>query len=322
LNSLVASAQGFLEQAGLRLESDVAAAFRSHGFDVYQGLHYTPDRDDATGRREIDVLAVRERINGERPISRGTVAFVVECKSGSTPWIVVAGDSVDDPWGAIDYLRVTGMASSDIVSVLEPGEEPWAFGTPPRHGFRVIAMSKLDPRGDAARDSRTRRRNDPAHDAIRQVVSAAQGVANESPSHLLMAVLPVIVIEGPLLRATFHGDARPEVVASPFERVVWRGELSGRPCVVDVVSFEALHEYCRKADDGAEELIPIFRRVSLELRQRSMEREAPRSLERILGPAIAVGDAVAGFLDRPQKRSAVRPRNGPSDSDPEGRGSA
>lgn len=302
MSSPVEAAQRWLKQSGLRLEFEVAAAFRSHGFDAYQGLHYAPDRDDATGGREIDVVAVRDRITGSGPASRGTAAFVIECKSGASPWIVVASDSPADAWGAVDYLPMTGSTSDDIVSVLEEGEEPWLFGLPQGAGSRVLAMSNQRSGRDGLRDPATRRGQDPPYDAIRQVLSAAKGVVKQSPSHVPMAVVPVVVTAGPLLRASFGGGDEPEVVVTPFERLVWRGDLSGNPSIVDVVSAESIHEYCRMADAGADELLPILRRVSLERRHRAMEAQGSSSLERLLSPVIAAGDAVAGLFDVFTKR--------------------
>ena len=105
----------WLGRTGYPLESEVAKAFRAQGLQVFQGLHYGADNLEASGAREIDVLAVAEEITPRHPMTRCTVILVVECKTSSVPWVVFRGQSEAHRWGALGGLRMNAITEGNLL---------------------------------------------------------------------------------------------------------------------------------------------------------------------------------------------------------------
>jgi hypothetical protein len=80
--TMIPKVREWLEKQGFALEMQAASAFRAAGFDVKQSSYYT---DAETQKpREIDVQAQLRSFSG-----LVDVKFVVECKSGSKPWVLL-----------------------------------------------------------------------------------------------------------------------------------------------------------------------------------------------------------------------------------------
>jgi hypothetical protein len=117
---------------------------------------------------------------------------VIECKNSSAPWLVFRSAAEGGKWEATDSLRMNAVSELDILGAIEWEQDPWALRTPPGAAFAVAAVSGKARGGAQAGgvpDSGPGRapQRDQAFDAIRQVVSAADGVHRDSPITLTLA---------------------------------------------------------------------------------------------------------------------------------------
>jgi hypothetical protein len=89
----------WLDEQGFTLEMRTAEAFRAAGFAVRQSSQYV---DAESGKsREIDVLAIdRDHLWGAIEI-----AFVIECKSSKTPWVLLCSSDT-----LVNYNRLQAFA--------------------------------------------------------------------------------------------------------------------------------------------------------------------------------------------------------------------
>lgn len=211
----------WLGRTGYPLESEVAKAFRAEGLQVFQGLHYGADNAEASGAREIDVLAVCEELVSRHPITRCTVIFVIECKTSSVPWVVFRSQSKAERWGAIGRRRMNAITQVNLLAALEWEQQPWLLSLPANVGFRLGALAtKQRASGtDATRDW------DQAYAAVKQVVSAVQGVLRSDPSHLPTIAVPVIVLGTRLFAVSYDDDGHEEVMPSSWERILWEATV-------------------------------------------------------------------------------------------------
>lgn len=294
----------WLAQTGYPLESEVARTFGAAGLEVFQGLHYEADNAEASGAREIDVLAVGEELV-PRPLTRCAVLFVIECKSSSVPWVVFRGQSPASPLGAVRHLLMKAVTVVNLLAAVEFGQDPWLLHLPENAGFRLGALASKEP---APGMDKTRER-DQAYAAVRQVVSAAQGVLRGDSSHLPVVAVPVIVLGSHLHAVSIGDDGREQIVQSNWERILWRGDRSGEPIAIDVVSHEFLAGYARLAADGATELLPILRGADLEAREAALRRQSPAGPvgQALLG-VESVWDAASKLVRRARGSRASRGR--------------
>jgi hypothetical protein len=293
----------WLARTGYPLESEVAEAFRARGLQVFQGIHYEADKADATGAREIDVLAFSEELV-RGPMTRCAVLFVIECKSSSVPWVVFRGQSPANRLGAVGHLPMNAITEVNLLAAVEFGQEPWLLRLPEDVGFRLVALATKEP---ALGIDRTRER-DQAHATVKQVVSAAHGVLRGDPSHLPTIAVPVIVL-GTRLYAVSNGEGRDEVVPSNWERILWRGDRSGEPIAIDVVSKESLPEYASLAAKGATELLPVLRGAALDAREEESRRQSPPGrADAVVRGVDSARDAVSKLVRRARHSRAKRSR--------------
>jgi hypothetical protein len=308
----------WLARSGYPLEYEVARSFRAAGFEVFQGLHYGADRLEASGPREVDVLAVRQEVVPHHPITRSTVLFVVECKDSSAPWVVFRGQSSPEPWAAVGSFATNAITEMNILGALELGQNPWLLRLPENVGFRlgIVATkprqpkqeerSRTEPGGMATLPIARAGDSDRAHAALKQAVSAAMGVLRDDASHLATLAVPVIVVGSRLYTVSYDDDGREEVAPTNWERILWRGDRSGQPMAVDVVSREFLDDYVKLAADGADEFLPILRGATLDAREEQFRRQDPSGrADRITVGLASTGDALARLMDR-ARRSVAR----------------
>jgi hypothetical protein len=202
-------------------------------------------------------------------MTRCTVIFVIECKTSSVPWVVFLGQSEAQKWGALDGLRMNAITQGNLLGALEWEQQPWLLGLPADAGFRVAALATRDrAAGTGARDW------DQAYAAVKQVVSAVQGVLKGDPSHLPTVALPVIVLGTSLFAVSYDDEGREALTPTGWERIFWRGDRSGEPMAVDVVARASLSEYARLAAHGAMELLPLLRGAALDAREEEFIRQS------------------------------------------------
>jgi hypothetical protein len=293
----VEAVRAWLARTGYPLESEVARAFRATGFEVFQGLHYEADKPDAGGAREIDVLAVRDALV-PGPLTRCTVLLVIECKASPTPWVVFRGQSPASALGAVGRFPMKAITELNLFSAIELGTEPWLLGLPEHAGFRVGAL----PAKQRAPGIDKTREWDQTHAAVKQVVSAVQGVLRDDPPHLPTIAVPVIVLGSGLFTVTDDDDGHQEVLASGWERILWRGDRSGEPIAIDVVAHDFLAEYARLAADGATELLPLLRGAALDARDVEFRRQSsPGRVETAILGLGSAWDAVSKLVGRARR---------------------
>lgn len=287
--------EGWLKTSGFPLESEVAGAFRTAGFEVVQGLHYRADRREAEGAREIDMLAVRDQFVGRHPTTRCTVLYVLECKASTVPWVIFRSRAEADVWGALGRYPMTGITDVNMLAGLDADDGPWLLKVPADFGYRLAAakgrpitnggrrggrqpsQTPVDAADVAATAERSERR-DPAYMAIRQAVAAASGVLRDDPTHLPTLAVPVIVVGAPLYNVSYGDDGQARIEPTHWERMLWRGTFSAQPVAIDVVSAPFATEYAAMAAVGADEILPLMRLGALDARYESMRREDPRGL--------------------------------------------
>lgn len=227
----------------------VASAFERAGFEVFQGMHH---RHDDTKPREVDVLAVTDKLDPRRPASRCYVVFAIECKAADKAWVAFRSRVQGERWFALDSVVLELLTPEHLLGALDAEEDPWVLGGPKPQAFRVVqAFTKS---GDA----------DPVYAAFQQATAGARGFLHpERPLHPAVAI-PVVVTAGSL----YSAEAGPEglnVAPSLWERVLWKGG-STRTQLVDVVSLKGLGEYVRSATTGAVEMVELMRRAYVEAR--------------------------------------------------------
>jgi hypothetical protein len=295
----------WLAKTGYPLESEVARAFRGVGFDVFQGLHYEADSADASGAREIDVLAVSDELV-PGPLTRCTVLFVIECKASSAPWAVFRGRSPASGLGAVRNLPMKALTELNVLAGVKPRQEPRLLRLPEDVGFRLAALKTKDtvPLGDRMHE------RDQAHATLKQVVAAARGVMRVDPGHLPTIAIPVIVLGHRLFAVSDGADGGADVVQSGWERILWRGDRTAEPIVVDVVPVESLQEYAALAATGAAELLGVLRAAALDARDEEYRRQDPpgladaagRRMVAVLDGLSRVRDSVSRLVGRPRRR--------------------
>jgi hypothetical protein len=146
-------------------------------------------RGDEARPREVDVLAVADKLDPRRPASRCYVVFAIECKSSEKPWVALRSRDQGDRWFALDGLVLEMLTSEHLLGALEAEENPWVLGGVKAESFRVVqAFAKP---GDA----------DPVYAAFHQATAAARGFLHlDRPLHPAVAI-PVVVTSGSLYSA-------------------------------------------------------------------------------------------------------------------------
>lgn len=224
----------WLEKSGHAFELRTARSFRGGGArPVTMSFSYTDPNSGAL--REGDVLAEFSwTAMNDTPAS---VEVVVECKSGRDhPWVafydrVFAGGSALEDW--------VYNAHGPFVGVIEPLAEAW-IGTPPFDATRVashlVAAHTKDSRNLAS-------------DAVRQVLSAAEGrwqryVQRQSQDPRGCVIVPVIVTGARLVECQLDTDGcvRLAEVSSVVVTGPRRGE---KPARVYVVTESAVTQFSR-----------------------------------------------------------------------------
>ncbi|QHC65657.1 hypothetical protein GSU68_03050 [Rathayibacter sp. VKM Ac-2759] len=240
-DDFLAKVGSWLEKSGYAFELRIARAIRSEGAnDVNLSFSYT---DATTGAlREGDVLAKFDwtAIEGV-PAS---IEVVIECKSGRDhPWVLFSDEDVTMGSTIEDWAY---FSHGSFVGITEPLTKDWS-DQPPFHDRRVashvVAMG--------AKDS-----HNPASDAVRQVLSAAEGRKTRYTERHFQdrrgcVIIPVIVIGGRLVEARLSsiGDIELTEVASAVVAGPRRGD---KPAHVFVVTETEVTEFAQSFRDLAD----------------------------------------------------------------------
>lgn len=286
----------WLAREGYPFEFKVAEAFRSAGFAVYQGLYYQAESPEGRKARDIDVLAVHDRLVQEHPMTRGTILFAIECKSLPVPWVVFRGRSKEARWGASGALATTGIDEANLTAALDVDDDPWLLQLPADAGFRVAAAVKG---------------NDHGYLAVQQAVAAARGVIEGEAGNSPTIAVPVVVLNAPLFAWSARPDGEGVLEPTKWERCLWRGEHRGGASIVDVIGTDGLGEYARRAAAAADQMQPILRGAALDRRSRELDAVKPTKLDSLLvaGEHIVEGTMAIGRRVRQVGRPDRPPRS-------------
>ena len=230
----------WLGTEGCRLEYKTHEAFANVDPSVVTGMGlYVPNAEGVP--REIDVFASITREYGPSALGWNRVAHVAlicECKySKGVPWILLCHDKT--PGGDLSALPHSHSLDDHVCNVAANNSLHFTMSPPFAHALTAF---KADTSG----------RKDVAYDSLRKISDAAWDYAQRlyPPAHFLF-VIPVLVVDGPLLRARFDPkDGGGKFVAEEVEygRLSWRGshDFTG----VDVVQADHLSTYARVAVDS------------------------------------------------------------------------
>ena len=224
----------WLERSGHAFELRTARAFRKGGAKpVTLSFTYT---DGNTGAlREGDVLAEYSwTAMNNTPAS---IEVVAECKSGRDhPWVAFYDRAAPGGTALSDWVY---QAHGPFVGVTEPLADAW-IGAPPFDDLQ--AASHLVA-------AHTKDSHNPAGDAVRQVLSAAEGrwqryISRQSREPRGCVIIPVVITAGRLVSCRLgpDGEMRLEEVSSA---VVLGARLGEKPARVHVVTEGAVTGFAR-----------------------------------------------------------------------------
>jgi hypothetical protein len=244
----------WLSSEGYPTEFETAAAFRRHGFRVFQGYHVRDTADAAP--REIDVLAVADAHRPGGPLIR--CEFVVERKwSKDKPWVIFTSRSGHMAPTACIAQTISSSLGSAAAWTLAPEEECHAmkvFRTPASPGFGGRqAFSKG---------------NDLFYSSLRSVTNASVQLMREYdrgrrrnilPESCVIA-FPMLVVDGELFKASFS-EERGEMEIEPASdvRCHWRGAPSWDfHATIELVTLRSLDGFLAARRDEVSRLLELM----------------------------------------------------------------
>jgi hypothetical protein len=183
MSDLHARVHQWLMGTGFPLEMQAASAFRTAGFEVRQASTYSDPQSEKG--REIDVLAMDPDFYGFVEIS-----VVVECKSSSSPWVVLVSPTTLDGYNRVHAMAVSSDAAKSAV-----------FDELTRQADKAKPkVLKLDNRcGYGLRQAFTKD-HDPAYGACVNVLKACAAVSRDrTPGGVprLAFAFPLLVVDAP-----------------------------------------------------------------------------------------------------------------------------
>lgn len=188
---LLEKVSSWVEKTGLPLELEAKAAFKQAKFQVtHSALYVDPESEKG---REIDVIAYHRD-----PIGLIQKYFVVECKSGGNPWVVLT-DSATYPY-PINYSL--GLVSPRVIPSLDSG---W---NQPRHRLGEC-VSDFHRAGYAVKQAFSGQ-DDAAYSTAISVLKASHAVVSEQTSQTqrLKLVFPVIVVDAPIFECRLDDEGK------------------------------------------------------------------------------------------------------------------
>lgn len=227
----------WLEKSGHAFELRTARAFREGGArPVTTSFAYTDASSGAL--REGDVLAefTWAAMNG----IPASVEVVVECKSGREhPWVAF----YDKPHHVgLELTDWVYRAHGPFTGVTEPLAAAW-LGQPPFDSARTASHLVA---------AHTKDSHNPAGDAVRQVLSAAEGrwqryVDRQVQDRRGCVILPVVVTAGRLVEC--HLDSDGQVQLSEVDTAAVTGTRQGEtPARVYVLTEAAVPRFAQSID--------------------------------------------------------------------------
>lgn len=227
----------WLHKTGFPLEMRAASCFQKAGFEVRQSYHYH-DPNKGVGR-EIDVMA-----NLSSEYGQINIVFLLECKSGNFPWMVLCSDFAFDNYNRIDLLAVTSQRAREYMlkNFASTFKEFCTSGGRGGYGFRQAMGGKEDQ----------------AYGATIGLMNAAQAIRYElrgrANDHLTV-IIPVLVVDTPLFECSLSDDNDIDVVEVDRSCFLFNSYLPSRVgCMVRVVTLDALERFSESSAQLAKKI--------------------------------------------------------------------
>lgn len=235
--------QEWLSQQGYPLEMRVAKALRKTGFEVRQSHYYV---DSQTGEhREIDILATKTDTIGLLEI-----AFLIECKTTSKPWILLTSD---DTLTNYNRLFAFGITSEKAKKALIQDKES------------LFSLPSFEKGGRAAYSATVAFTSgfDTAYKAAMSATKAAQGRKNDLKDESFSSIpfqfaFPVIVLDGPMFECFLNNDEMVVQEVSDSYLFYANNHCEDPSACIRIVSSENLEQFAREADTLAESLLKVL----------------------------------------------------------------
>jgi hypothetical protein len=225
--------QRWLENSGHAFELRIARSFREgRAKPVDVSFSYT---DVNTGAlREGDVLA---QFGWTSLMNvHASIEAVTECKSGRDhPWVAFYDRRIDRGSTLADWAY---FAHGPFDSVTRPLDDLWV-GRPPLNALRIASHLV---------SAHSKESHNPAGDAVRQVLSAAEGrrrfyIENQNEHRRGCVILPVVVTGARLVSCEL--DANGEIQLEEVSSVVVAGPRSGKSARVFVLTEGVVKDFAK-----------------------------------------------------------------------------
>jgi len=233
----------WLRTEGYRIEFETARAFERVHLSARMGVYVG---SEPTTRREIDVCADHSPWPAG-PGTLGKIRIICECKYLRQPWVMLYGaDACTDPL----YFLTTPKTKTLKAMGATPRDRDSLRQTFHFRGGLPVAHNVIEAfrRGDD---------KDRAYAAMMKLADVSRISADGLDElnvgglgHVHAIFLPLAVVAGPLLAASYDADAKDlNVKEVPWGRVNWAGGRS--PMLIDIVRLDHIHEYVAEAAESA-----------------------------------------------------------------------
>jgi hypothetical protein len=239
-----AAVERWLRDSGTPLELRTASIFRRGGaIDVQHARYYIDVVSEEL--RETDVVATfmarAGGVWGNRPWF--TLRFVVECKRAGRPWVAFLGGDVLARRGTEQLLTFERREFGPPVQVETVYDAPLIASLEP-HAYQLVDTGERQE----------------AYGAVRQVMSAARGIARDvaAPQQeeqgSVVYVVPTIVTGAPLFTCRSGSDGEPQI--EEVERVLLISRLVADDALrsVWIVRDHAVEAFAADAQASADNL--------------------------------------------------------------------
>jgi hypothetical protein len=280
----------WVQKQGYPLEMKVAHVLRScQDTFVEQAAYYV---DSKTGElREADVVAAwTGKVSFKSGASKNLYVYaVIECKSAGVPWIVFTepanGELGEDfAFGTLPSVGVKTIERSRLLSYRVLHSPLISGGHNPGYGI----TQKRDPNKPGGG-------KDPAYDAVRQVLSATNGVLND-PKRLqedsISLAIPVVVTNSPLFECFLGSSGDIDIKAVSRSSVMMRNDGDLSYSYVRLVSTVALDDFASDLDETAIAITSSW--TSLSSGERDYSEVRPIAVELLRSFGISSNTSIEG----------------------------
>lgn len=249
----VSNAEGvrsWLTRQGFPLEMEVASAFASEKFDVFQSEIYEDPEEKK--EREIDVVAGETVTVDERMLIE--VRFVVECKLSANAWVLFSSEqrSAVARTRSLSRLFVSSIRSPELIKALCDGvdENDPVASIPRRIGYGLReAHTSGSGRDDCLK----------ACGSVAGYSAATNSMRYDSkpgPYWLDSIIVPIVVLDGPFFECWLGESAQLRIEPLTHGVIHWKRQTgSMRDIYIRVCHVRELDKLVRSCRQFVERLL-------------------------------------------------------------------